>query len=124
MRSDNSTLAAWIRWPPSYTARLHQMPDRNFHHALGRYRQVRVFALALRVGMQRVWLDLGTVLHQSIQDVNRLPDAAGDEAGEQGDVAVGDVVVGDAAIAAVADVMGADRLFSRSLTCVPSAIAA
>ena len=50
------------------------------------------------------------VLHQPVQDVDCLPDAAGDEAGEQRDVAVGDVVVGDAAVAAVADVLGADQV--------------
>ena len=71
-------------------------------------------ALALGVGMQRVGLDRRAVLHQRIQDVDRLPHAAGDEAGEQGDVGVGDVVVGDAAIAAVANVPGADADCSRA----------
>src|SRR5580658_202799 len=67
-------------------------------------------ALALSVGVQGVRLDYGTVLHQSVEDVDRLPDAARDEAGEQRNIAVGDVVVGDAAVAAIPDVLGADEI--------------
>ena len=72
-------------------------------------------ALALGVGVQRVGLDRRAVLHQPIQDVDGLPHAAGDEAGEQSDVGVGDVVVGDAAIAAVADVARADQIVLAQL---------
>ena len=72
-------------------------------------------ALALGVGMKRVGLDLRPVLQQPIKDVDRLPHAAGDEAGEQGDVAIGDVVVSDAAIAAVANVPGAHEIILAQL---------
>jgi hypothetical protein len=61
-------------------------------------------ALTLRVGMKRVGLNLRAVLEQRIQDVDSLPDAAGNEAGEQGDVGVSDVMVRDAAIPAIANV--------------------
>ena len=60
------------------------------------------------------WI-IRAVLQQPVQDVDGLPDAAGDEAGEQGDVAVGDVVVGDAAIAAVADVPGPEQVVLAQL---------
>ena len=73
------------------------------------------FALALGVGMERVGLDRRAILHQPIQDVDRLPYAAGDEAGEQSDVGVGDVVVGDAAIAAIADMARADQIVFAQL---------
>ena len=72
-------------------------------------------ALTLGIGMKRVGLNLRTVLHQRVKDMDRLPHPAGDEAGEQGDVGVGDVVVGDPAIAAVADVAGADEIILAQL---------
>src|SRR6266542_4376013 len=49
--------------------------------------------LALRIGVERVRLDLRLVLHQRVQDMDRFPDAAGNEAGKQGDVSVGDMMV-------------------------------
>ena len=67
-------------------------------------------ALALGVGMQSVGLDFRLVLQQPVQDMDGFPDAAGDEAGEERNVAVGDVVVGDAAIGAVANVLGAEEI--------------
>ena len=42
--------------------------------------------------------------------MDRLPHAAGDEAGEQGDVGIGDVVVSDAAIATVTNVPGTHEI--------------
>jgi hypothetical protein len=54
--------------------------------------------------MKRIGLNLRTVFHQRIKNMNRLPDTAGDEAGEQGNIGVGDVVVSDTAISTVADV--------------------
>ena len=60
-------------------------------------------ALALGVGVERVRLERRLVLHQPIKDVDGLPHAAGNEAGEQCYVGVGDVVIGDAAIATVTD---------------------
>ncbi len=46
-------------------------------------------ALALGIAMDLVGLDVGLVGQQRVQDVHRLPDPAGDEVGEQGDVGVG-----------------------------------
>ena len=59
----------------------------------------------LRVRVHGVRLNIGPVLQQAIDDIHRLPDAAGDEVAEQGDVAVGHVMVGDAAVSPVADVV-------------------
>src|SRR5664279_5348204 len=42
--------------------------------------------LTLRICMKRVRLDRRAVLHQRVQDMDRLPDTAGNEAGEQGDI--------------------------------------
>lgn len=67
-------------------------------------------ALALGVGMQRVRPDYGTVLHQPVDDVDRFPDAARDESGEQRNVVVGDMVIGNTAVAAIPDVLGADEI--------------
>ena len=72
-------------------------------------------ALTLGVGMKRVGLDRRAVLHQPIKDVDRLPHAAGDEAGEQGDVGIGDVVVSDTAIAAIANVPGPHEIVLAEL---------
>jgi hypothetical protein len=68
------------------------------------------FALTLGVGMQSVRLDLRLILQQPNKDMDRFPDAAWDEAGEERDVVVGDVVVGDAATGAVADALGAKEI--------------
>ena len=38
---------------------------------------------------------------RSVENVNRLPHAAGDEAGEERDICIGDVMIGDAAVSAV-----------------------
>src|SRR5208337_4510100 len=67
-------------------------------------------ALALGISVKRVGLDLRAVFHQRVKDMDGFPHAAGDEAGEQGDVGICDVVVSDAAITAVADVPGADEI--------------
>jgi hypothetical protein len=65
--------------------------------------------------MQRVGLDFRPVLQQPIQDVDGLPDAARNKAGEQGDIAVGDVVVGDAAIGAIANMLGSQEIVLAQL---------
>src|ERR1700722_1760071 len=48
--------------------------------------------------------------------MDRLPDTAGDEAGEQGDVVIGDVMIRDATIAAVTNVAGAHQVIFAELT--------
>jgi hypothetical protein len=65
--------------------------------------------------MKRVGLNLRAVLQQRIQDMDCFPHAAGDEAGEQGDVAVGNVVVRDAAITAVADMARTEQVVLAQL---------
>src|SRR5215204_4188381 len=55
--------------------------------------------------MDRIGLNVGEVLEQAVEKINRLPDPAGDEVGEQGDVGVGDMIVANAAITSVADVV-------------------
>jgi len=55
--------------------------------------------------MQRVRLDVGQVVNQAVEDVDRLVNTARDEVAEQRDVLVRDVIVADPAIAAVADVI-------------------
>jgi len=76
------------------------------------------------VGVDGIRLEVGTVLQQGIEDVDGFPYTAGDEVAEQRDVGRRDVVLGDPAIAAVADVaLAQKRLFSRSSTWVPSAMA-
>src|SRR4051812_27656362 len=61
--------------------------------------------LALRIGMQRVRLNVGGVLPDDVQDVNRLPDPADDKVAEERDVHVRDVMIGHSARTAVADVI-------------------
>ncbi len=82
---------------------------------MSRHRPKTGSLLPLRVGMQRVGLDSGAVVQQPVQDVDGLPDAAGNEAGEQRDVVVCDVVIGDPAIAAVADVPGTEQVVLAQL---------
>ena len=48
-------------------------------------------------------LDLGRVLEQSFEDIDRLPDAARDEVAEQGYVGVRHMVVGNSTVRTVAD---------------------
>src|SRR6266480_2257963 len=55
--------------------------------------------------MDGVWLDGRTVAHQSIQNVNGLPDAARDEMAEQQDVEVTHVMVGNPSVPAIANVL-------------------
>ena len=57
--------------------------------------------LCLRIAMQNVGLNVGFVLGQSVENVDGLPDTAGDEVRKQRDVGIADVVVGHPAIAAV-----------------------
>ena len=71
--------------------------------------------LTLRIGVKRVRPNLRLVLHKRVQDMDRLPNTAGNEAGEQGDIAVGDVVVGDAAIAAVSNMLRAHEIVFAEL---------
>ena len=54
-------------------------------------------ALRLRVAVQDIGLNVRVVLRQPVQDVDRLPHAAGYEVAEQRDVSVRDMVV-DAAL--------------------------
>jgi hypothetical protein len=61
--------------------------------------------LPLGVGMKSVGLDVAFVLEQTVEDVDRLPDAARNEVAEEGDVGVGDLVVADASVSAIADVV-------------------
>jgi hypothetical protein len=63
------------------------------------------FRLALRVRAERVGLYVAFVLEQSVQDVDRFPDATRDEVTEESNVCVGDMVVTDAAVADVTDVI-------------------
>src|ERR1700733_12741381 len=72
-------------------------------------------ALALGISVKRIGLNRRAVLHQRIEDVDRLPHPAGDEAGEQGDVGIGDVVVCDPTVAAIADVRGSDEIILAEL---------
>lgn len=62
-------------------------------------------ALRLGIALDRIGLNVGEVLEQAVEKINRLPDPAGDEVGEQGDVGVGDMIVANAAIPSVADVV-------------------
>ncbi|MCU1226724.1 MAG: hypothetical protein JWQ42_4817 [Edaphobacter sp.] len=62
-------------------------------------------ALALRVGVDRVWPHIRVVFDEVVQDVVALPGAAGREAGEESDVHVRDHVVADAAVPAVSQMV-------------------
>lgn len=62
-------------------------------------------ALGLRVAMDNLRLDVGSVGQQAVQDVDALVHATRNEVAEQRHVFVGHVVVADAAIATVADVV-------------------
>jgi len=53
--------------------------------------------LALGVGMDHIGLDVGVVVQQPVEDVDRFPHPTRDESGEQGDVGVGNVPVRDPA---------------------------
>jgi hypothetical protein len=74
--------------------------------------------LSLRIGVENVRLDVAFILEQPVEDVDRLPNAAGDEVAEERDVGIGDVVIADAAIASVADmVLGEQVLFVQVPAC-------
>ena len=62
------------------------------------------FGLSLRIGAENVGLNVAFILEQTVEDVDRLPDAARDEMAEQSHVGVRDVIVADSAVTAVADV--------------------
>ncbi len=79
--------------------------------------------LPLRVGVDGVRLDVGGVLQQAIDDVDRLPDTARNEVAEQRDVRIGHVVVGDAAVAAIRDVVRGEQILVVESYLVPSAAA-
>ena len=55
--------------------------------------------------MEGVRTDVRAVLEQAIEDIDRFPDATGNEATEQGDVGVRDVVVADPTPPAIANVV-------------------
>src|ERR1039457_136201 len=55
--------------------------------------------------MDRIRLNVGKVLEEAIEYVDRLPHATGDEVGEKSNVRVRDVVVADSSIPSVADVV-------------------
>ena len=61
------------------------------------YRSVRVtkhrFGLPMRIGIQGVGLEGRVVLEQPIENIDRFPHPAGNEAAEQGDVGVGDMII-------------------------------
>lgn len=78
--------------------------------------------LALRIGVYGRRLDVGGVLQQPFEDVDRLPDSARDEVAEQSDIGVRDVVVGDTTEASIADrVLSQQAVLGSYL--VPSAAA-
>jgi hypothetical protein len=60
--------------------------------------------------MQRVWANFRAVLQQAVEDIDRFPDATGNEATEQGDVGVRDVVVADPTSPAIANVVFAEEV--------------
>jgi hypothetical protein len=72
-------------------------------------------ALAMGICVERFWLDLGSVLQQTIQNVDSFPNSTGNEAGEQRDIGFGDVVVGDTSVSAVANVTGAEKIVLTEL---------
>ena len=87
------------------------------------------FTLSVGVSVKRVRLNVGAVFQQAIQDVDGLPNAAGNEVAKQCDVGVGDVVVGNPAVAAITNVTFANQIVftqlnmlaisDRSLTTAP-----
>ncbi len=72
-------------------------------------------ALAMGVGVDGVDLELRAILKQPVEDVDRLPDPAGDEVAEQRDVGRRNVMVGDAAVAAITDVLLAEEVVLAQL---------
>ena len=60
--------------------------------------------LTVGVGMECIRLNLGAVLQEAVEDIDRFSDAARNKCGEERDIGVGDMVIGDAAIATVSDV--------------------
>jgi len=57
--------------------------------------------LSLGIRVDSIRLDVGLVLLQPLDDVDGLPDAAGNEVAEQGHIVVGNVVIGNAAVSDV-----------------------
>jgi hypothetical protein len=57
----------------------------------------------LGVALHGIGLEVGLVFDQSIQEVDRFVDAAGDEMAEQRNVPVRDVVIADATVTALVD---------------------
>lgn len=62
-------------------------------------------ALRLRIAVDRIRFDVGTVLDQAVEDVDGFMNAARDELAEQRDVHVGHVVVADPAVSAITNVV-------------------
>ena len=54
--------------------------------------------LSLGIGMDGIRLNVGFILEQAINDVDRFPDTTGNEVAEKSNVGVRDVVIGNAAI--------------------------
>lgn len=59
--------------------------------------------LSLGIGVEGVGLDLGAVLEEAVQDIDRFPDPAGDKVAKERDIAVRNMVVSDATVTAVTD---------------------
>jgi len=55
--------------------------------------------------MDGVGLNLRGVVQESVEDIHRFPNTAGNEVTEQRDVGIGNVIVADAAVAPIANVV-------------------
>jgi hypothetical protein len=62
-------------------------------------------ALGLSIPMYDIGLDIGSVLDQTIQDVDGFPDTARNEVREQRDIGIADMVVGNSTIASITDMV-------------------
>jgi hypothetical protein len=60
--------------------------------------------------MQGVWLDRRAILYQSVENMNRLPDAARNEGGEQCYITVRDVMIRNTSITSVPNVLCAQEI--------------
>ena len=89
------------------------LPVANARHELNR-QQVRQakdgLGLPLGIGMEGIGTNLRPVGQQAIENVDRFPDATGNEAAEQRDVGVGDVVIADPAPAAIAEMVFTEQI--------------
>ena len=53
--------------------------------------------------MESIRLEIGLILEQAVQDIDRLPDPTGNKVTEEGDIGVRNVMIGNPAIGSVAD---------------------